>query len=216
MESIVESKLSDETIIYIVRHGQTNANVNLTIQGQLVNESLNEQGRRQSLAMAERLSDLKLDTIYCSPLKRTRETAAALRKHHTAVPYVELPDLMEMCWGVLEGQSFRGANEVFFNRMRSDWANGDYEESVEGGESIADVHRRAKRSFERIRQESNGRTVAIVTHGRFIRVLLSTILDNYSLLDMDSFLHKNTAISKLKIDPDGIHPEFLCCASHIN
>lgn len=204
-----------ETTLYIIRHGQTDANVNRMIQGQVVNEPLNRIGLAQADALARRFSDVRFDTIYCSPLQRTRDTAAALRRVHPDVPYVELPELMEMGWGVLEGEFFIGDNQAFFERLQVDWRNGLYDESVDGGESINDVLLRAKKSYSMITEQSAGKTVAVVTHGRFIRVLLSTILEGYSLQQMDEFLHKNTAVSKITVNAEGVSPAYLKCLEHL-
>lgn len=203
------------TTLYIIRHGQTDANAGRVIQGQLVDGPLNETGREQAVAVANRLSSETIDTIYCSTLRRARETAAAVRGHHPRANYVEFPELMEMCWGVMEGQSFSNENRLFFERMKADWDTGLYDESVDGGESINDVLKRANYSFEQISRQSEGKTAAVVTHGRFIRVLLGSILNDYSLQRMDELMHDNTAVSKLTITAKGVAPEFLMCTQHL-
>src|SRR4051794_2048992 len=70
------------TLVLFVRHGHT-ATTGKVLPGRAAGLHLDDTGRAQAQAVAERLSALKtVDAIYASPLERTRETAkpiAALR-----------------------------------------------------------------------------------------------------------------------------------------
>jgi len=61
-------------MIYIVRHGQTDYNVEKRITGQL-DIPLNEKGRDDALMLREKIKDISFDYVFSSPLKRTIETA---------------------------------------------------------------------------------------------------------------------------------------------
>ena len=74
-------------MIYLVRHGQTNDNKNHIIQG---NKSLNRTGRKQVKETAFSLKDIKFDVCFCSPLKRTKQTAKALLKFHRNLNFIEI------------------------------------------------------------------------------------------------------------------------------
>ena len=64
-------------ILYVVRHGQTEANVNHLFNG--INEGdLNENGIQQANELATIIKNIDIDYIYCSPLKRTIHTANIL------------------------------------------------------------------------------------------------------------------------------------------
>ena len=212
------------TTVYIVRHGQTNANVTRTIQGQLVDEPLNAAGLRQAEAVADRFEGVHLDMLFSSPLPRARQTARAIRQRNPEVDYRELSGLMEMRWGIPEGQSFGDVNKDLFDRLEMDWAAGWFDESVEGGESIRDVQQRAISSFDEIIQAGRGKTVAVITHGRLIRVLLSSKLPGVSdrryppnaLTRMDELMHDNTAVSRIEVSDDAIVPLYLRDVSHLH
>jgi broad specificity phosphatase PhoE len=60
--------------IFVVRHGQTEWNVLKKMQGSADIE-LNEKGLLQANDTAEMLKDLTFDIIFCSPLKRAKQTA---------------------------------------------------------------------------------------------------------------------------------------------
>ena len=66
------------TTILLVRHGQT-ATTGTLLPGRAPGLHLADEGIRQAERAAERIAELKrVDAVYCSPLERTRETAAPI------------------------------------------------------------------------------------------------------------------------------------------
>lgn len=61
-------------LIYVVRHGKTNANVNGYLQG-WTNDPLNENGRKLAVITGQGMRGIKFDCCISSPLIRARETA---------------------------------------------------------------------------------------------------------------------------------------------
>ena len=59
--------------IYLTRHGQTKANVEHYMQGQLPGE-LTSEGMNQAKAFGQHYKDIKFDEIYCSDLLRAQKT----------------------------------------------------------------------------------------------------------------------------------------------
>ena len=185
------------------------------IQGQLIDCPLNETGQAQAYAVAERLAGLAPDRIYVSTLLRARQTAEAICAHHPDVPVVLHPDLMEMSFGDLEGGAYTGENEAFFGWLYKRWEAGVFSDRISGGESLADVRDRAVRVVETIVNDAAGKRVLVVTHGRWLRILLATILDGYRLEDMEGLLHRNTAISHLRYADGRYEAQFLACDRHL-
>ena len=96
-------------LIYLVRHGETDWNLNDKIQGSS-DVPLNKTGMEQAKALGERLKGVKFDRVYCSPLRRARETAEiALRTAGVADEVVENivvdANLVERDYGEYEGCS---------------------------------------------------------------------------------------------------------------
>lgn len=197
MQEPVDNAVTPATTIYFVRHGETSENARQIVQGQIIDCPLNDRGLAQSQSVGRRLATVEVDGVYASTLLRARQTADAIRAHHPGAPLVLLPGLMEMSFGVLEGQSYAGQNTTFFKWLGSRWAEGQFADRVDGGESIIDVRDRAIATLDHIVTRSTGKSVAVVTHGRFLRILLATILDGYSLEVMDELLHTNTAVSEV-------------------
>ncbi len=65
--------------LYIVRHGETDHNINKIIQGHL-NTPLNSNGIIQAQKIANRLKDINFDIIYSSDLSRAKTTAEEINK----------------------------------------------------------------------------------------------------------------------------------------
>ena len=94
-------------MIYLVRHGQTEFNVERRIQGR-VDSPLTPLGVRQSEAVGGLLRDLIRELegwrIVASPLGRARTTAEIVSSRLGGLP-VELDErLMEMSWGPYDGR----------------------------------------------------------------------------------------------------------------
>lgn len=64
--------------VLLVRHGRTAANADGTLAGRTPGVPLDETGRAQAVALAERLAALPLVAVLTSPLQRCVETAEAL------------------------------------------------------------------------------------------------------------------------------------------
>lgn len=90
-------------MLYFVRHGQTNDNINHILTGRL-NTPLNETGLKQVEQAGMDAKDLNIDIIFCSPLDRAKKTCEAINKHHNA-KVVVTEDLIERTYGKFEGKS---------------------------------------------------------------------------------------------------------------
>src|SRR3989344_6806492 len=66
--------------IYLVRHGESVANTQSIYQGQTYDTVLSPLGKKQVLALARRVGEIKIAKIVASPLKRTLKTAEAVQK----------------------------------------------------------------------------------------------------------------------------------------
>ena len=65
------------TILYLVRHGQTEANAQNLICGD-AESPLNEKGRKQAVDLAEQMAEIDFDIAYTSPLSRASDTCDAI------------------------------------------------------------------------------------------------------------------------------------------
>jgi 2,3-bisphosphoglycerate-dependent phosphoglycerate mutase len=68
------------TEFYIVRHGQSQANLERVVQGPAVDTPLTEKGIRQAEELAEAMKDKHFDAIYSSDTVRASQTAGIIAK----------------------------------------------------------------------------------------------------------------------------------------
>ena len=61
-------------MLYIVRHGETDRNVEGVLRGSAFDDELNKTGIGQAKETGKQLKDIKFDICYCSPMSRTRQT----------------------------------------------------------------------------------------------------------------------------------------------
>ncbi|MDX1546599.1 MAG: histidine phosphatase family protein [Rhodothermales bacterium] len=206
-----------ETTFYFVRHGETDHNRHRIVQGRGVDAPLNATGRRQAEAVARRLAGIGLDALYASPLRRAAATAEAIAAQHpAALPVTYLPDLEEMAWGIHEGAPPSEQRQALFDHYRARWQAGALDLAVEGGESIRDVERRARRAVRTMTEQQAGGTVAVVTHGRFLRVLLASHLDGYRLEQMDEIAHANTGVYAVVCRGGRFEARLHNCTAHLD
>ena len=99
-----------ETVLYLVRHGETVDNANQIMQGQTQGE-LNENGLRQARELGEQWRNREIDVVIASDLRRSVDTAAIIAAPH-GLEVVMTPLLRERDWGGFTGRyrkpSFQG------------------------------------------------------------------------------------------------------------
>ena len=91
-----------DTILYLVRHGETVDNANQIMQGQTQGE-LNENGLRQARELSEQWKNREIDVVVASDLKRSVDTAAIIAAPH-GLEVVMTPLLRERDWGGFTGR----------------------------------------------------------------------------------------------------------------
>lgn len=136
-------------MIYLVRHGQTDWNLEGKYQGQTDIE-LNQAGIKQAEKLMDELKDISFDVVFSSPLKRAYKTATII--HHGVVVADER--LMERCNGELEGK--KKNNEVV------DFT--DPNETRFGIESLTLFRKRISEFWDEILKKYCGKNILVVTH----------------------------------------------------
>jgi broad specificity phosphatase PhoE len=131
-------------------------------------------GEAQVAALAARLRAVVLDAIYCSDLRRTRQSAEILAAPHHLTPISD-PALREFAmgrWDGLTAEEIRALDASAFDAWTGDVGRFQFP----GGESLPDLEARAWPAFEAIVTRHAGGTVAIVAHGGSNRMILCRAL----------------------------------------
>ena len=149
--------------IYLVRHGETDANKNKIMQGQSQNLQLNENGIRQATALKNKLKDVNFDICFTSPLIRAWSTAMIIVGDRVKIK--EDKRLIERYLGNIEGKD-RSKYDV--SKYWDYFLNSNDEEV----EPIQDIFKRCNRFMDDLKENYNDNsTVLIVSHGAVTRCL---------------------------------------------
>jgi broad specificity phosphatase PhoE len=101
--------------------------------------------------------------------------------------------------GPLSGQP-REVGIDAYEEAKKRWMSGDLDHTHEGGESYADIRRRAVPAFEALAAGHPGRTIVLVAHGVVIRVLLTTLLEGYGPEHFAAIAIPNVGVNDLRHD----------------
>ena len=152
------------TEILLIRHGETDWNVEKRLQGH-TDIDLNREGVRQATALGRALLDEPLDAIFSSDLKRAFGTAQGI-----AIPRgmsIQLDKgLRERCFGAFEGLNHPEISDRFPEDYAA-WKRRDIDARYPQGEFHAETLREfSNRAVDAITTLAGAyRKVAIVTHG---------------------------------------------------
>jgi broad specificity phosphatase PhoE len=145
------------TTLLLVRHGETDWNRELRIQGSSDTE-LNERGREQARELASELRDVDLDAVYSSDLRRARETAELATAGRGLDVRLD-PGLRERSFGSWEGLTRSEVAERFPDLEHHD------------GETDEEVRDRVLAAVHRIVAGHPGEEVLVVSHGGALNAL---------------------------------------------
>ncbi|MCE1255031.1 MAG: histidine phosphatase family protein [Anaerolineae bacterium] len=156
------------TELWLVRHGQTNWNVEKRYQGQS-DIPLNAKGIEEASLLGRNIEHERFAAIYSSDLIRARQTAEILAKERNMLVNTDVR-LREFFHGRWEGR--------VVNDVRADYADQNDEEfkltqlRPPGGERIFDLANRFQAALNDITLLFPGEKVLVVTHGLAIATLV--------------------------------------------
>lgn len=158
------------TKFILLRHGQTDWNVQHLYQGQS-DISLNETGIQQANSAAAYLRNELIDVAFSSDLSRAVTTAKTVLKYHPNTKLIIDPIFRERAFGSYEGMPYQRdlLNPTIGEQIAADPYGFKFSN---GGESLREVHERAKTTYERIIHLYPDKTVLIVSHGTFLSLFI--------------------------------------------
>ncbi|WP_193105361.1 histidine phosphatase family protein [Brachybacterium sp. FME24] len=152
------------TLFGLVRHGQTDYNLQNLFQGSS-DIPLNDTGIAQAHAAFDELPAVDWDVIVTSPLKRAEHTGRIIGEDH-AIPFGGTePRFVEIDWGAAEGNPVQEMEERYPDR------------SFPGREDHQAVADRGYDGLEALEERYPGKKVLVVAHGTLIRFILSGIIE---------------------------------------
>ena len=184
------------TTLLLIRHGFNDA-VGVRLAGREA-VPLNEAGFEQARRLVTRLSRVRIDAIYASPLLRTRQTAAPLAAER-GLDVREMPGALEFQMGTWDGRRFddlqRDEGWQRFNAQRS-LTRGP------GGELMLEVQARFVGALLEAAAQHPGGTIAVFSHADLIRAAIMY----FAGMPIDFFHRLDVApasICAIALRPDG-------------
>jgi broad specificity phosphatase PhoE len=153
--------MASVSVLYLVRHGESAGNVNPGLR-RGDDPPLTDRGRAQATRAAAALGPAGLEAVFCSSLRRARETAEVIGSA-AGLEIQPVDGFGEVDMGALSNSDRpedRAAREVIF----SAWLAGDRSRSFPGGEDFAAVAGRVREGLLALVQAKPGIRAALVTH----------------------------------------------------
>ncbi|NNJ47454.1 MAG: hypothetical protein HKP18_06435, partial [Acidimicrobiia bacterium] len=187
-----------DTLLTLIRHGQTDANIDDRWQG-VTDGELTIDGRAQAAALADWYPGL--DSLYSSPLRRAQDTAAALAEvlgveveNHEGVIEMHLGEWEDLTTPTIQSE-WAQLWEQIYDRGK-DLPRGTT------GESLTDTAARMEAALQELAHRHAGAKVGVVSHGGAIRSYVLDLLDiGHAGRDRLAFVD-NTAVTHILISED--------------
>lgn len=185
LERVSRNAAKYMTIVLLIRHASNDYLTQNRMAGwQPI--PLNEQGRNEARALAQRLATVPLRAIYASPIARARETAEIIAQPHQLAVQIH-PGLTEVNVGDWTNQTIPDlqATEAWKQLLARPFAF-----RFPNGESNAEVHARMVATMEALVAAHPEQIIALVSHADPIKIALA----HYLGMKLDDF-------NRLAIDP---------------
>ena len=183
--------------IYLVRHGETDWNLQERMQGQADNP-LNDTGRKQAQIVADKLRGITFDAAFSSTLCRAAATAEIILGQQKDL-LQKGARVMEIGFGPWEGEKIsRVMNEA--HPLHNFFAGPDRYFPPEGAESFFLLYERSEEFMDEVifPLENQCQNVLIVGHGAWNRSILNP-LKQTALADFWSQPLENCAVEVLDL-----------------
>ncbi|KOO48178.1 histidine phosphatase family protein [Priestia koreensis] len=155
--------------LYLVRHGQTEWNVQKRMQG-WENSNLTELGKRNAIALGEKLKAVTFDAVYTSTSERTIETAKLIIGKRNL--HIESDkNLREIFLGEWEGKTHEELKALYPEQYNNFWEQpADYKPF--NGETFEEFNKRVILVLQNIISNHKEGNVLIVSHSVFLKSLM--------------------------------------------
>lgn len=148
--------------LILIRHGETQNNVDHLLDTAFPGAPLTENGHAQAATLPERLAGEPIEAVYASKLTRAQETAAPLAAARELEVRV-LEGVQEIAAGVEE---LSASWENYVNELNT-WSPTNMDSKLEGGETAREFMARFTGAVATL---AGYDCVAVVTHGAAMRV----------------------------------------------
>lgn len=185
------------TRIILVRHGETDWNVEGRYQGQ-EDRPLSSLGLEQAELLAKSLRNLHIDHCISSPLQRSFKTCQFCADYHHLTVEADAR-LSEINHGSWEGQLAADIAAQYPEAYNQWHSEPHLVQMPDGGENLEDVRKRAREAFDDYAQRYPDQTLLVASHDAVNKAIICDLLG----LNMSHFWQikqDNTCVNVLEYD----------------
>jgi alpha-ribazole phosphatase len=197
--------------LYLIRHGQTDWNLNHRFQGQS-DVSLNGTGMEQVLKIAQRLSNVNIDAIYSSDLRRAIQTAEEIAKYFKLSLNTD-SRWREQSFGAWEGLTFSEMQAAASDLLKA-WRADPLHNSPPQGETLIQLSARVEAALSELKMRHAGQNVLLVSHGGVLMTLACLAL-GVDLQKYWQFSFSSASISEIAFYEEGAILNSMNDTSHL-
>ena len=150
--------------LILIRHGETESNVNRQLDTAHPGAPLNENGLTQAQALVEAIAHEQIEALYASTLTRAQQTAAPLAEARE-LELIIADGIQEIAAGIEE----MNTDWSVYVGMLNSWAPHNLDAGLEGGETARQFLTRFTNAVAAMEQAGD-EVVALVSHGAALRV----------------------------------------------
>ena len=177
------------TRVMLIRHGQTSWSVEKRYFGS-TDIGLDEEGKRQSLAVKKAVAGLKIEQVYSSDLSRAYDFASLI---FGGRDIKKDKRLREIDFGDFEGLTHDELMDKHGDIYKA-WIDNPFKKDLPNGESIADLRARMTEVLGDMVDRHGGETVCLVTHAGPIKWIIHDIMKLSSIWEFSPRLASITTI----------------------
>jgi probable phosphoglycerate mutase len=163
-----------KSLVTIIRHGETEWNVAMRLQGNS-DSALTEKGLKQAELAAKALQSLNYDVLISSNQKRALRTAEIINQYQ-GLTILENGAFRERNFGIMEGLTREEIVKNYpdeYDRYKKRRA----EFQIPEGESLVQFYQRVTDGLNQISSMYQGKKILLVTHGGVLDCALRMTLD---------------------------------------
>ena len=185
-----------KTTLILVRHAESEYNVENRVSGSGSDSGLTEKGKWQAELLGKSLARESIDAVYSSPQGRALKTAAIAKPDGAEINTMK--GLTELDFGEIEGMKWDDVDARLPGFRARYMATGELQ-GLREAEGFLEGQERIYGTVKKLADRDAGRSILIFTHGTILRLLLARIMG----LSRDGAMKitiRNCAINTLTYD----------------
>jgi alpha-ribazole phosphatase len=201
-----------ETVLWLLRHPEPDASTRGRCYGSL-DVALSPEGVRQAHSIADALAQKSFAAIYSSPRQRCTQAAQILSVGRSCA-LEAVGALRELDFGELEGRTYDEIAAMYPD-VYQQWMERPTETQFPGGESFSEMRARVIDATRDLRSRHAGQSIALVTHGGVIRIILADALgmkaanifrigQRYGAINAVRYIGENPIVELINGEPSSI------------